>query len=224
MPIDIEGLSLSEDPIAGLDQDQATWREAPEFPPLPPADNYQLQIKKIREVQKMQTEDGQRLVAVLDFKIVNNPKFEGRSLNFNRVSNAEFVTKDRGRTSFMLDLVKSAGVTMKLANNKDFVAILNEMESNGTVFGGQLDWRGFCVDCYERKLIELTQAPAKDVAKNRATKENKKEAAKFATKFRSYRDFPSVPGNGDKKEIVECPDCGEELRAQGQIQRFFQIK
>lgn len=222
MSIDIDGLMLSDDPIAGIDKDQEEWKAASEFPPLPPAATYQWQISNIREVQKFQTEDGQRIVAVMDFKIANHPKYDGRQLTFQRVSNVEFVTKDRGRTSFMLDLVKSAGVTAKISSNKGFATVLKEMHDNGTLFGGQMDWQGFCQFCYEQKMIAVTDASSVDAAKNLATSENKKEAAKYAIQFKNYREFPTLQ-NGEKRETVECPVCGGEIKARARITRFLEI-
>ena len=219
MPIDFSQMHFSEQPIEGIEQDQENWKSPSEFPPPPDPGTYRAFIKQIRDVREKITDKGPRLVVSYDAHLVELD----RTINFNWISNIEFNTNDRGRTSTMLDMVKSAGVTGVIRTNQDFAKILDKMEGNNQfTFRINIDWRGSCRTCYAQKLMELTGDDTSELAAAHASKEQKDEANKFALKFKNFRQFP--PADTDpmkRKSTAVCADCGDEIRAQANINRYL---
>lgn len=223
MPIDFT--NISDTVIDGLEDDQSKWKPASEFPPPPDAGVYSVFIKQIRDTREKTTPSGPRLVVSYDAEIIG-PKFEGRVLTFQWASNVEFMTSDRGRTSTLLDLVKSAGVKGVIRTNADFAKILNNMEGNRQyAFDAMNDWRGSCRSCYNQKLMELTGSETPELAALHCSAEQKREANNFAVKFKNHRQFPVTDNDASKrKDIVICSDCGDEIRAQANITRYLPHK
>jgi len=122
----------------------------------------------------------------------------------------------------MLDLVKSAGIAQAPRSNQEFFVALKGLKERGpgASFSTQIDWRGFCTTCYDKKLMALTATMVGEAAKAVATPEQKREASKYATKAKNYRAFPTN-ANGLKADSFICQDCKDEVRAQVNIQRFI---
>lgn len=220
MTVDFSQLQFSEEPLEGIEEDQQNWKPANEFPPPPEPGKYTGFIKQIREIREKLTKDkGPRVVVCFDVQLMEND----RVIAFNWASNIEYMTADRGRTSTLLDLVKSAGIQGIVRTNKDFVSFLQKMEGNNQItFKISVDWKGSCRTCYSQKLIGLTGEENGDLAAEHATKEQKDEANKFALKFKNYRAFPQADNDPNKrKSVVLCSDCGDEIRAQANISRYL---
>src|SRR5512137_3014895 len=114
-------IQFSDEPL-GLEQDFEKWQEAPEFAPPPPAGKYRAYIDSIRNEEEYG--ERKRYRAVLDLRIVGG-KEDGRLITWVRLSNKESDRKSTGtRSSMLLDLVKSAGVSVAPRSNKDFHDII----------------------------------------------------------------------------------------------------
>jgi len=222
MPIDLNNTLISDEPIPGLVDDQLSWQPPTEFPKLPKGQTaYSLKINQIREANDIQTANGKRINVTLDFEIVGGER-DGTKVTFQRLNNVEFNTNDRGRTSFLLDFIMSTGARPNLRSNKDFLVQLNAMEAKGNVAKGYLDWEGMCLPCFDKALMEKTGGSDRETSLKLADPKIKKEARKFATKAKNYGEFPENPLNPKEKlEYFECPTCGEEVRAQVKITRWF---
>jgi len=219
MPIDTSLFSSA--PIEGLEEDCENWLPASEFPPLPAPGIQKFYITNIREVKATDTPDGQRIAAILDYKIEGGAD-DDKVITFQRLNNISYMSKDRGRSSGLLDLVKSAGYK-KVKDNAQFVSILNEMEEKAVTFQAQGDWQGQCMGCNRKKLRELTGMPSDEVAKASSTVAQRKESWASGEKARHYRDFPPHPRFPTMKaENFMCTTCGGEVRAQYKIVRYIE--
>ncbi len=196
------------------------WEPAPEFAPPPPAATYRTYLSEIREAKEFEARVGKRLTATIDLRIVGG-QYDDRAITWQRVSNAEMQRRNGKTSSMMLDMIKSAGIAQAPRSNREFYQVLQSLKDQGPAksFGTQIDWRGFCTTCYEKKLMELTGLSV-DNAKANATPDQKKEASKYATKAKGYRSFPTT-NNGGKADSFICNDCKNEVRAQVNIQRFI---
>lgn len=222
MPIDINNTNIGDEPIPGLEDDQQSWQPPSEFPKLVKGQKaYQFKISQIRECTDIQLPNGKRINVTIDFEVVGGDE-DGRKVTFQRLNNVEFNTADRGRTSFLLDYIMSSGARPSLKTNKDFLIQLNKMEATGTIARGYLDWEGMCMPCFDKNLQDATGASDRESSLRLASKDQKKAARKFAVKAKNYGEFPENPLNPkDKLEYFECPTCGEEVRAQVKITRWF---
>jgi len=222
MPIDINSVSIGDEPIPGLEEDQQNWQPPSEFPKLAKGQTtYMFKISQIRECNDIQHANGKRINVTLDFEIVGG-ECDGRKVTYQRLNNVEFNTNDRGRTSFLLDYIMSSGARPNLKTNKDFIVQLNAMEAKGSISKGYLDWEGMCMPCFDKTLFEKTGATDRESALKLADSKMKKEVRKFATKAKNWGEFPENPLNPKEKlEYFECPSCGEEVRAQVKITRWF---
>jgi hypothetical protein len=210
---------FSDEPL-NIESDFDQWQEAPEFAPSVPAKTYRLYVAQIREEKEVDAAVGRRLNVTLDFKIIGG-EYDDRSITFQRLSNIEFKRRDGKQTSFLLDLLKSAGVQQAPRSNKDFSLLLHQLLDRGpsAPFGGDADWRGFCTNCNDIALMKATGRDNAKDAKDAASSEQKKEAAKYATKAKSHRGFPIGP-DGQRKDTFICKDCGNEIQAQVRVTRF----
>ena len=217
---------FSDEPL-NIDRDFDEWEPPPEFAPPPEAGNYSTYLSEIREEDEYEITqpDGvksKRLRATVDMRIIGG-EFDDRAITWQRVTNGEYVRKsDQKRTSMMMDLVRSAGVSQTPNSNAQFSKALHYLKDQGpaAMFKTQIDWRGFCVNCYERKLMEMTGAGSPQEAKDRAGSDGVKEASAFATKAKNARAFPQGAG-GRRKDSLICPECGQEVRAQVRVIRFY---
>ncbi len=213
-------MNFSDEPI-DAQQDFDNWEPAPEFAPPPAAGTYQTYLHEIRDAKEFESKNGKRLNATLDLKIIGG-QYDERAINWQRVSNMEFKRQNGTQSSLMMDMVKCAGIAQAPRSNKEYYEVLLGLKDRGVgaSFKTQIDWRGFCTNCYEVRLMALTGTTSAEAAKAAATPENKKEASKFATKAKNYRAFPTNP-NGTKADSFICADCKNEVRAQVNIQRFL---
>lgn len=215
--------NFSDEPL-DTQHDFDDWEPAPEFAPPPAAGTYRAYLAQIREEKEFEAKSGKRLSATVDFKIIGGT-YDDRSVNWQRVSNAEFQRRDGRRTSFMLDLVKAAGVQQAPRSNREFSQVLHSLVDRGpsAPMAIQIDWRGFCTGCYEKSLMQATGASTVDAAKDKASNEQYNDANKYATKAKGYRGFPALPNGGGRSDSFLCKDCGNEVRAQVRVSRFLQV-
>ncbi|MFA5352629.1 MAG: hypothetical protein WC291_00200 [Thermodesulfovibrionales bacterium] len=215
---------FSDEPI-DVQQDFDNWEPAPEFAPPPPAGTYQTYLSEIRDEKEGDTPVGKRLTAVVDLRIIGGDN-DDRAITWQRVSNRESEYQGK-RRSQMLDLLKCAGVAQAPRSNREFSVALHSVHDRGkgAPFKTQIDWRGFCTTCYEKRLMELTGGETVEIAKSLASnlsQEQRKALGKFATKAKNYRAFPAMDGDkAGRKDTFICPDCGDEVRAQVNISRFL---
>jgi hypothetical protein len=215
-------LVFSDEPLDGVQQDFDSWEPAPEFAPPPPAGTYQVYLSEIREEKEFEGRQGKRLAATVDFRIIGG-EYDDRAITWQRLSNAEFERRGDGkRTSLMLDLIRSAGVTVAPKSNNEFHKVMQSLLDRGKAapLKVQVDWRGFCSGCYEKSLIRQTGAPNAAAAKEAAEKDNYDTANGEAVKAKSYRGFP-LTESGSRQDSFICPDCGNEVRAQIRVSRYF---
>jgi hypothetical protein len=225
MPLDIEAMNLDDTPIEGIEQAFENWQEPQEFPPPPPPGKHSAIIKDIRECK----EANHVLSVTLDLE-VRGGEADARPLNFVRLSGKMF---DRGgyRTSQLLDFVKSAGAQQVPHSNKEFAILLKFLQDQGKTVNFQLDWRAYCSSCANSKLMELTATVTDEAAKDalaylrqtdgKKFNEVRSAVGKVGTKFKNYKAFPLVPNTDQRKDLVDCPTCGAELRAQANITRWL---
>jgi hypothetical protein len=212
-------LNFSDEP---LDVQQAfdEWEPAPEFAPPPPAGVYQMYLSNLREIKENETKVGKRVFATFDLRI-SGGQFDDRAINYQRVNNVEFERKDGKKSSFMLDLIKSAGIQQAPRSNKDFANILQNMAEGGPqfTFKAQVDWEGVCSVCRDKSMMASTNTTTLDEAKVAATKDTWDTARKASVKAKNARAFP-LNQNGSRKEEFICAECGNQVRAQVKITRF----
>jgi hypothetical protein len=196
------------------------WEPAPEFAPPPPAATYRMYVSSVRDIAEKDSAKGKRIFATLDLRIQGG-QFDDRAVNFQRVNNVEFQRRDGHKTSFMLDLLKSAGVQQAPRSNKEFAVALQGLADRGpsASFSAQLDWEGVCSTCRDKSLMATTNQTDIQVAKNVAQKDDWDKARTASMKFKNYRAFPTN-GNGTKNDSPICSECGESIRAQVNIKRF----
>lgn len=215
-------LQFSDEPL-NIEQDFNEWEPAPEFAPPPQAGTYTVYIDQIRSEEQFEVPTvGVRYKVVVDLRIVGG-EYDNRTITWQRFSNKEVTRKATGkRSSQLLDLVKAAGMKQPPRSNNDFHLVVNRLKDlgPGATFMVQIDWRGFCTPCFEKKLMELTHTATPDDAKHVADGDQRNEASNFATKARNYRGFP-VAGVNQRKDSFICEGCKNEVRAQVQIQRFL---
>lgn len=186
------------------------WQEQEDFPPALPEGTYRGKVDKIRSADVR--EDGY-LGTVVDLRVVGGA-YDNRTVTWQRISNKP--REEGNRASMLTDLLQSAGVRGTAPrSNQEYGAALNHICETATPVTFSVGWRGFCSVCYETKLVELTGASSASEAKMVASTDVKKEASKFATKAKSSRSFP----NG--QDVMSCPTCGNEVRAQVQIRKFL---
>jgi hypothetical protein len=215
---DLNKLSTTE-----VDQipDPSIWEEPSEYPPLPPAGKYVTVINEIRDIIESPTHT---VTAVLDFSITDG-QYAAQRVNFQRLSSKVFERRGGGATSQLFDLAMSAKAIQNggtPTNPQAWGELLLRMKNNSMRVGGQLDWRAFCNQCYQDKLVKLTGAHDYEEAKLKASDSDKKLASDFATKAKNNREFPEN-ATGGKKDSFACVDCGVEVRAQGRVTRFFAV-
>lgn len=223
-------VQFSDEPIEGIEKSFEEWVQPPEFAPPPPAGTYRVYIDQIRSEEEFNAiVDGRevkRYRCVLDLRILGGAH-DGRVITFQRLTNRENLRKATGTTaSQLLDVVKATGVSSAdLPNsNKKFSLFVRTMKDRGAAmsFGVQIDWRGFCGTCYERKLMELTGTVTADAAKDAAKSSPDcfNEASDYATKAKNYRGFPPNPAGGLKDSFI-CDTCREEVRASVRLTRII---
>ena len=225
MPLDLESMNLDDTPIEGIEQAFENWQEPQEFPPPPPPGKHSAIIKDIREAK----ENDHVLTVTLDLE-VRGGDADGKPLNFVRLSGRMF---ERGgyRTSQLLDFIKSAGAQQVPHSNKEFALLLKSLMEQAKTVNFQLDWRAYCTSCAATKLMELTATVTDEAAKGalaylmQTDREKglkvRNEVSKVGTKFKNYKAFPVVPNTDQRKDLVDCPQCGAELRAQANITRWL---
>ena len=214
MTLDIESLNLSDDPIEGLEEAFDNWQEPPAFG-APPAAGPQ---RATFAIDTASSADGV-LKFELTYTIVGGAD-DAKTIRFQRISSKMFERRDGTRTSQVIDLLMSAGVQQRPHSLKEVAQVMKSASEGGKIASFQHDWRGACMDCYKAKLRELTGTDNDDAAKVAATKAQRKEADKFAVKFKNFKAFP-VGTSGERLIEVKCPVCGGDIRAQSNIVRFL---
>jgi len=213
--------TFSNEPIPDVQQQYDDWEPQAEFAPPIPAGVYNFYLAQVRSEREINTQKGLRYMAQVDVRVLGG-EHDDRAVTYQRVSNAEF-ERPRGSgkfTSTLMDLAKTAG-QQPPKSNQEASELLNSMVQRGTgvSFKAQVDWRGFCIPCYEKALKRLTGAYDVAEAKSTADKDQYKEANAAGSKAKSMRNFPE-DGNGNRKDTLICPDCGNEVRANVEIRRF----
>lgn len=214
MTFDINELNLSDDPIEGIEEAFDNWQEAPAFAP-PPSPGPQ---RATFAIDKATAVDGV-LKLELTFTVVGGDSDAAR-IPFQRVSSKMFERRDGTKTSQVMDILHSAGVSQSPKSLREVAQQMKALADSGAIVSFQLDWRGTCLDCYKSHLRELTGAATDDEAKNSATKEQRKAADKFAVKAKNAKAFP-IGANGERLIEFKCPVCGGDIRAQANIVRYL---
>lgn len=231
-PFDINTLNLDDTPIEGMEEAFEHWQEARDFPPPPKPGKKSAIIADIREVKQ----NNGILNIQLDLTLKGGED-DGHALNFTRLSSKMF---ERGgvRTSQVIDFFKSAGVAQAPQTNKQIGMLLTHMKDAATTVNFQVDWRAYCMDCGNKVLMEQTGELTDEAARNMLVNilmtdpkrgvEIQKTVRKAGEKFRSYKSFPEAPnaqagpdGFVARQDVVKCPTCGAELRAQANITRWL---
>lgn len=229
---DITSLNLDDSPIEGIEEAFAAWQEPAEFPPPPPPGKKSAVVAMIRDMKQVNG----NLSVNLDLKLKGGTD-DDKPLNFVRLSGKMF-ERNGARTSQLLDFVKSSGAQQAPTSNKLFAICIQRMIDAGTLVYFQVDWRAYCSNCANTKLMEetgeVTDAAAgaalEDIKRtdSRRGAEIQKRVRQAGEKFKNYRTFPEIAGAQKdehgvvpRKDIVNCPTCGQELRAQANITRWL---
>ena len=229
---DISALNLDDSPIEGIEEAFQNWSEPQEFPPPPPPGKKSAVVASIRDMKQLNG----NLSVNLDMTLKGGAD-DGKPLNFVRLSGKMF---ERGgvRTSQLLDFVKSSGAQQVPNSNLQFAQYLKRMVDAGTLVYFQVDWRAYCTNCANTALMdetgEQTDAAAAAALEElrrsdgRRAAEIQKKVRAAGEQFKHYRTFPEMPGGVKgadgvvpRKDIVNCPKCGQELRAQANITRWL---
>ena len=231
---DVESLNLDDSPIDGIEEAFQNWSEPQEFPPPPPPGKKSAVVTQIRDMKQ----NAGVLSVVLDLQL-RGGEDEGKPLNFVRLSGKMYDrTSSHTRTSQLLDFIKSGGVQQVPNSNKQFAQCIQRMIDAATLAYFQVDWRAYCTNCANTKLMEETGEVTDDAAgaalddikrtDSRRGAEIQKKVRQAGEKFKNYRAFPEIAGatkGADgmvpRKDIVNCPTCGQELRAQANITRWL---
>lgn len=220
----MNNIEWSDEVLPDIEQALEAWVEPPEFAPPVPAGKYVGHVDTIREeTQKIVEGLGKRWYATFDIRIIGGEQDE-RTVTFVRVDNVERLRKATGTmASKGLDLMKAASITAPLKTNKDFHEALLRMKEMGPAvkFGFQVDWRGFCSNCYESQLMRATGAATAEAAKSLSTPQQRGSAADFATKAKNYTKFPDSMNGKGKQDSFICNDCKETVRASMNVTRFI---
>lgn len=214
-------IEFSDAPLEGAREQYEQWEEVPEFLPPPKWGNVRGFIDQIREEKEYDTAKGKRLSVTVDLKLVGGED-DDRVVTYQRFSNQSFDSKATGTShSFLLDLIKSAGVRQAPLSNKDYATVVRHLRDTSTTFSWQGDWEGNCMTCFYNKLKEITQTTSDAEAKRVATPDQKKEANKFSKRARDFRGFPTIDGTDKRRDSFTCETCKGEVRAQYRVKRFL---
>jgi len=228
---DIESLNLDNTPIEGIEEAFDNWEEPSEFPPPPQPGKKSAVVAAIREMRETANADGKKVLHVtIDLKMRGGDD-EDKAINFVRLSGTMF-DRASGRSSQLLDFVKSSGVQQVPATNLQFAQYIKQMVDKATLVYFQVDWQGYCSNCANNCMMaetgEMTDAAAREALEEirrndlQRFRDIKKKVGKEGTKFKNYRQFPELPGGNGRKDSVDCPVCGQEVRARANITRWLQ--
>jgi len=188
MSPDLSNLKLVEEDIQIADD--ATYADATGFPPPIPEGTYTF----IQGKPEFAATDKGYLSANMT-QTVASGEFEGRTLNFDRVSAKPF-QRQGVNVSMMTDHLRAVypvGAPERSARtNQDKAAAIEAAE--GKAFKAVVKWDGYC------KHAETEQE------------------GKPAFTVNGARNFPAN-GNGKPAESMTCPTCGKAVEARARVDR-----
>jgi len=186
-----------------------------------PAGTYRVRITQIVEIRP----NSKFVTFQINFQVVGEARLkDGR---VTEEYNGFFISRQwvtsalwNGR-SMASDLLQSAGIATQPRSNREMEKAIQQIQETGEFLTVKVDWEGFSKALWDRKLKELTGATDSTQARNQATKAQKTQASRFATRARSYRDFPDDTDGEGKSHRFTDSQTGEEVVASPKIRRFL---
>ncbi len=213
----IDKSNLSNEIIEGIEEVYISYEQGPV-----PAGIYRGFVTEIVEVRSFPNPPTTLLTLNFEVSEVEELKFgsleevhEGHLIRWQKIY------KNWGKPSMADALLRSAGIQVLPRSNSELEEIILQIKETAQLLTFELDWEGFSKALWDRKLKELTGATDLVQARDRATQAQKTQARRFATRARSYRDFPDDPDGEGKLHRFTDSQTGEEVVASPKIRRFL---
>jgi hypothetical protein len=203
--MEIEGMEITNEPLNNVGK---LWEDYKNRAKPVPAGYHTAVLSSINEFNTYTTQKGDPFpVANLDFELYGG-ELDGKSLRFQRLI-----------INQLIGLFQAAGVEDPPGTTVELAEGLAAIKDTGAVFKVRTDLEAFSTEAYTAKLMELTETDDGDTARSAAGKDEKREAAQYATIFTSAREFP-VDSAGEPLTTVDCPYTQGKVQARAVVKGF----